>query len=83
MGSHMHMVVGISPQENVSYTPQQFNESVAKVRSVYRREMESHNLVIPIQWLTIKEVLGEGKLLTTQRPSQRLCHCKPQVNLGQ
>ena len=33
----------------------------AKVRSVYRREIESCNLVIPCHWLSLQEVLGEGE----------------------
>ena len=56
------LCAGFSLDVNQSYTQQGLGESKGggKVRSVYRREIESHNLVIPIHWLTLQEVLGEG-----------------------
>ena len=43
---------GFSLEVNQSYSHQVFDASeAAKVRSVYRRKIESHNLVIPGHWL--------------------------------
>ena len=64
--------VGFSLEVNQSYSQQVSGGSGgAKVRSVYRREIESHNLVIPSHWLSLQEVLGEGKIRSS-------CDCELQ-----